>query len=75
MNENIIFCRILLKLIKPEIESAGYRVNKDASVWNLGNGQWEFHGPNDYHNGLIMADNAYDARFQGWTQFIEGEQA
>jgi len=76
MNENIIFCRILLKLIKPEVEAAGYKVNKDAWVWNSGHGDvWEFHIPSiEYFNGAIQADNAYDARYQGWSQFLKWGQ-
>jgi hypothetical protein len=77
MNENIIFCRILLGSIRPEVEAAGHKVNKDAWVFGHGHGHWEFHGPDGFYDGTISADNAYDARYKGWTHFLEkeGEQA
>ena len=75
MNENTIFCRNLLSSIRPEVEAAGYRVNKDAWVFDFGHGHWEFNGPNGFHDAAVRADNAYDARYQGWTNFLWGQQA
>ena len=73
-DHNIIFCRLMLSNIVGDVEAAGYKVNKDAWVWKAGKYQYEFHGPDGYYDGTISADNAYDARYQGWTTFLETQQ-
>ena len=63
--------RELLTALRPLVEQAGYRVQKDAWVWedHCSRGDFEFHGP----NGLYLyfpAENAYAARVKGWTIFL-----
>ena len=72
-NDNIIFCRQMLSSIVEDVKAAGYKINKDAWVWKVGKYQYEFHGPDGYYDGTISADNAYDARYQGWSTFLATE--
>jgi len=77
MNENITFCRMLLTLIGPEVKAAGYRVNKDAWIYHytMFRGHYEFHGPDGYFDGSIVASNAYEARYIGWMRFLVAQKA
>jgi hypothetical protein len=72
MNENITFSRMLLTLIGPEVNAAGYRVNKDAWIYHytMSRGHYEFNGPDGYFDGAIRASNAYEARYLGWRRFL-----
>lgn len=66
---DVIFTRSLLSQIKPDVEAAGYRLNKDAWVWCAGRDHWEFHGPKEYYwHG--SAGTAYEARYKGWAAFL-----
>lgn len=67
---NVTFCRALLAQIIPYVKTAGKRVNKDAWVWHNGRDNWEFHGPDDYY-WYGSANNAYDARYKGWSAWLE----
>jgi hypothetical protein len=67
---NIAFCRLLLSQITPEIRAAGKRVYKDAWVWTGDGRQWEWHGP-ETAIWYGRADNAYDARFKGWSSWLD----
>lgn len=69
---NIAFSRALLAQILSAIRDKGYRPVKDAWVWHAGRGHWEFHGPNNYYwHG--RADNAYEARYKGWSAFLASD--
>jgi hypothetical protein len=67
---DIIFCRRLLAQIIPDVKMAGKLVNKDAWVWNNGRDCWEFHGPDDFY-WYGTACNAYEARYKGWSAWLE----
>jgi hypothetical protein len=72
-NVDVAFCRVLLAQIVPDVHKKGKRVNKDAWVWLVGHDQWEFHGPdNFYWHG--SAGNAYEARYKGWSAWLENPQ-
>tara|TARA_R100001530_G_C4300867_1_gene150447 strand:+ start:110 stop:427 length:318 start_codon:yes stop_codon:yes gene_type:complete len=78
MNENITFSRMLLTSIGPEVKAAGYRVNKDAWTYHYHvafPGHYEFHGPDGYFDGSIVASNAYEARYIGWMRFLVAQKA
>jgi hypothetical protein len=67
---NIALTRQLLAQVAPDVKAAGYSPQKDAWVWHAGRGHWEFHGPNNYYwHG--RAYNAYEARYKGWSAFLE----
>lgn len=69
-NINISFSRQLLSQIIPAVKAAGKRVNKDAWVYHFYRDHWEFYGPdNFYWHG--SADNAYEARYKGWSAWLE----
>lgn len=71
---NLAFCRALLRQVVPGVKAAGKRVNKDAWVWHAGRDHWEFHGPDDYYwHG--SADNAYEARYKGWSAWLQKMEA
>ena len=63
--------RELLTALRPLGEQAGYRVQKDAWVWedHCSRGDFEFHGPNGFYL-YFPAENAYAARVKGWTVFL-----
>jgi hypothetical protein len=66
---NISFSRALLAQVLPAVRMAGHKPVKDAWVWSVGRGHWEFHGPAGYYwHG--SADNAYEARYKGWVAFL-----
>jgi hypothetical protein len=78
MNENVTFSRMLLTSIGPEVKAAGYRVNKDAWTYHYHvafPGHYEFHGPDGYFDGSIVASNAYEARYIGWSRFLVAQKA
>lgn len=67
---NIVFSRTLLAQLKPALERAVKRMFKDAWVWRVGRQSWEFHGPDGFYwHG--RADNAYEARYKGWSAWLE----
>jgi len=67
---NISFSRALLAQIVPAVKAAGKRTMKDGWVRNVGRDHWEFHGPGEYYwHG--SADNAYEARYKGWSAWLE----
>ena len=70
---DIIFSRHLLSMIVGKVKKAGYRVNKDAWVWKAGEGHYEFHGPDGYWDGAVSASNAYEAKYKGWSDFLNLE--
>lgn len=62
---NLAFTRALLRTVMDDIKLHTTAAERKAAwVYHLG-GQWEFHGPDGFYwHG--RADNAYDARAQGW---------
>ncbi len=66
---NVTFCRRLLSQVAVDVAKAGYKINKDASVIES-SGYWFFEGPEDFYFECD-ADNAYDARYKGWTAFLK----
>lgn len=69
---NIAFCRRLLELVHKDVKAFRPTINlkKDAWVWHFHKDHWEFHGPDEFYwHG--SCDNAYDARAQGWTAWLE----
>jgi hypothetical protein len=49
----------------------------DAWVWNGGigsRGNWEFHGPHNFFCHVGSAANAYEARYKGWSAYIEADE-
>lgn len=76
---NVAFCRLLLTQLVAEFktEFPHIRVTKHGWVICAGfRGHWEFHaeGPAGkyYWNG--HADNAYEARYKGWSAWAERER-
>ena len=72
MNVDIIFCRRLLSEMhaEPTFRASGKRLMKDAWVWHAGRDHWEFHGPDKFYwHG--SAGNAYEARYKGWSAWID----
>jgi hypothetical protein len=70
---DIAFSRALLAQIIPDLKAAGYRVTKDGWVWCAGRDHWEFHGPDGFYwHG--NAGNAYEARYHGWSEYLEHKQ-
>jgi len=82
---NVIFCRHLLARIMADVRRYVTKEEvKAAWVYRFSDGHYEFHGPgrgpvtdpinsngppNFYWYG--PADNAYDARAQGWQAWLE----
>lgn len=66
---NLAFCRTLLRVVMDDIKKVtSAQERKDAWVWKLGRGQWEFHGPDGFY-WYGNADNTYDARATGWQKW------
>jgi hypothetical protein len=75
-NIDTTFCRHLLGELRaePTFRASGKRLLKDAWVWHAGRGHWEFHGPDKFYwHG--HAANAYEARFKGWSAWIDAQVA
>lgn len=73
---NIAFSRELLRMVMADVRKITTVVErKSVWVYKVGQGSWEFHGPNGFYwHG--SADNAYDARAMGWSAWeskIEGD--
>lgn len=70
-NINLAFCRALLKSVLLEVKKhATAEQVKAAWVYHFDRDQWEFHGPdNFYWHG--SADNAFDARANGWQAWLD----
>jgi hypothetical protein len=68
------FCRALLAQVQPDVYAAGKRPFKDAWVWHAWRDLWEFHGPDDYY-WYGSASNAYEARYKGWTAWLNRGEA
>ncbi len=46
---NVAFCRTYLRLVMADVRKyTTPEQRKDAWVWSLGQGHWEFHGPGRY---------------------------
>jgi len=72
---NLIFCRVLLRQVLADVRPllpAGFKL-RDAWVWTSDRKQWEFHGPDGFY-WYGDADNAYDARAQGWQAWCNRAQ-
>ena len=69
---NVTFCRKLLKRVMDDIKRLTSPAERKAAwVYHFSSGdQWEFHGPDRFYwHG--RADNAYDARAQGWQAWMD----
>jgi hypothetical protein len=65
-----MFTRHLLSQIVPDVREAGKKTMKDGWVWKAGRDHWEFHGPDDFYwHG--NAGDAYEARYKGWSAWLE----
>lgn len=78
-NPNVSFCRLMLSALVEEFrtEFPHIRTTRDAWVINAGfRDHWEFHAEDRagtyYWHG--HADNAYDARYKGWSAWREREK-
>lgn len=70
MDINIAFSRALLAQLRGPVRGVGKRLVRDAWVWHAGRDHWEFHGPDEFYwHG--RADNAYEARYKGWSAWLE----
>lgn len=73
---NQAFCRTLLRVVMDDIKTiTTAKERKTAWVYKFGRDHWEFHGPDGFYwHG--SADNAYDARangWQAWRSHVESE--
>lgn len=69
-NPNTAFCRSMLRYTMETVKrftTAAQR--KDAWVYKTGRQSWEFHGPDEFY-WYGTADNAADARSQGWEAWL-----
>lgn len=68
---NLAFCRILLRGVMDDVKKhTTAETRKAAWVYHFNGDTWEFHGPNGFYwHG--SADNAYDARAQGWQSWLD----
>lgn len=73
MDINVVFCRELLRNIGPKVKTIDPTINVWAGpAWTYRydhSDHWEFHFGDFYWYG--SADNAYDARYQGWSAWLE----
>lgn len=72
MDIDIAISRHLLGALRLEFARKGLakvRLMKDAWVWHFHRDHWEFHGPDKFYwHG--RAHNAYDARYKGWSAWL-----
>ena len=68
---NIAFSRTMLSSVMADVrERTTAEQRRAAWVYHFGSGHWEFHGPGGYYwHG--EADNAYDARAKGWSNWLD----
>jgi hypothetical protein len=69
---NTVFCRRLLSELQaePTFRASRKHLFKDGWVWTGDRRHWEFHGPDSFYwHG--RAENAYDARYKGWSAWID----
>jgi hypothetical protein len=71
---NVELSRILLGKVAPYVRKSGHLAYKDGSTYHYaGSSSWEFHGPDKFYwHG--DADNVYDARYKGWSAYLEKQQ-
>lgn len=69
MDMNILFCKTLMKDMTQELKAHGLRGYKDAYVMKNTFGYW-FHAPSLNFCCDISADNAYQARYEGWLEYL-----
>ena len=76
---DIRFCRTLLGQLKPDLEKLGVKIVKDASVLDCGFNNWYFETQlehpkikdgNTKYCLYVCANNAYEARYYGWDNYI-----
>lgn len=70
---NNAFCRSMLReataLVRANFPNVKLR---EAWTYKFKVGHWEFHGPDGFYwHG--SADNAYDARYHGWTAWLRSK--
>jgi len=65
------FDQQLVTALRPFVEKAGHRIQKDAWIWKdrFTPGYFEFHGPDDYYL-YFRANSAYEARAEGWIKYL-----
>ena len=63
------YTRSMLASITPDVRQhvAGVKL-RDAWVYRVGKGHWEFHFREFYWHG--SADDAFEARFKGWDAYL-----
>lgn len=69
MNTNLIFSRLLMNNMTQELKAHGLKAYKDAYIMKNTFGYW-FHAPSLNFCCDISADNAYQARFEGWHEYL-----
>lgn len=68
---DIVLCREVLKKTFERVQEHFPEIEyRHAWVYNYRDGRWDFHGPEKFY-WYGKADNAYDARAQGWQAFLE----
>jgi hypothetical protein len=74
---NIVFCRYILRVVLAEVREKYPDLDlRQAWVWKVDKDHWEFHfdvKPYEYYwHG--SADNAYEARANGWDAFLRHQE-
>jgi len=70
MDSNVIFCRLLLATIRDELTSAQRKLLVGSWSYMYDDGHGEFHTKDGFY-WYGSADNAYDARYQGISAWLE----
>jgi hypothetical protein len=67
---NNAFCRTMLSLVMADVKKVTTPAERKAAwVYKTDKRSWEFHGPRDFY-WYGHADNAADARTQGWSAWL-----
>ena len=74
---NLVFSRAMLSRIHKDVKAFRPTINlrKDGWVWRGHRGRWEFHGPDGFYEGSLRADNAYHAKYIGWSAWLTAQGA
>jgi hypothetical protein len=70
MDTNLIFDRAMMNGMVHELKAHGLKAYKDAYIMKNTFGYW-FHAPSLDFSCDIKADNAYQARYEGWLQYLD----
>ena len=75
MDDNTIFCRIMLHTIaREDLKPLGLRGFKDSEIWarpaDRNGRRWvEFWGPDNFYHADYYS-NAYEGRYEGWAAYL-----